>query len=191
MKTKHFFLFSLLMLLFSQLAVYGGTYHGKGQNRGYQGQINNDHIRALDANGNGVFDEGEVDPNREYSAGPCECYCPVTTFKPEYYCTTRCVEEPYCVQKKCTRYVPKYYTKQFCRYVPQYYTKQYCKQVPECYYVTETKTRQKQIKEQHCRYVPCTTVKRTCLDVCPLPEAPACPPVCEPVRAPVGCSTCR
>lgn len=203
MKTK-LFLFSILMLFVTTLSVEARPYIGRdrGFNRGdynrgdievgvrgdyrggYRGDYQGDYrrlpgnnVQSLDVDGNGQYDEGEVDPNCEYQAGPCTCYCPVTTFKPQPYCTTRCVDEPYCVQRKCTRYVPQYYTKQFCRYVPQYYTKQFCRQVPECYYVPETKYRKKYIKEDHCRYIPCTTIKKTCIDVCPQ----SCPQPAAPV----------
>lgn len=110
-----------------------------------------------------VYEEGECNPDAVYQ-GPCTCYCPVTRFRAKPYCEKHCVQEPYCVQKKCTRYVPQYYTKEHCRYVPQYYTKTYCRQVPECYYVTETKYRTRVITEQKCRYEPYTTIEKKCID---------------------------
>lgn len=133
-------------------------------------------VKDLDTNCNGMYEEGEVNPCAEYRTGPCVCYCPVTKFRPKYYCEKRCVEEPYCVQKKCTRYVPQYYekkccryvpeyyTKTFCRKVPQYYTQTYCRQVPECYYVTETKYRKRYVSERKCRYEPYTTIEKCCVD---------------------------
>lgn len=121
-------------------------------------------IRELDKNGDGCYEEGEVNPCEEYQTGPCVCSCPVTRFKPQYYCEKKCVQEPYCVQKKCTRYVPEYYTKQFCRMVPQYYTKTFCKKVPECYYVSETKYRNRYIMEKKCKYVPYTVMETCCID---------------------------
>lgn len=123
-------------------------------------------LQSLDKNGNGQFDQGEVDPCKEYSAGPCTCYCPVTKFVPQYYQTCRCEYEPYCVQRKCYRDVPQYYTKTFCRkvWIPEYYTQTYCKNCKECYYVTDTKYRPRYCYDQHCRYVPCTYVKSCCAD---------------------------
>lgn len=126
-------------------------------------------IRDLDTNCDGCYDPCEVGPCDEYQTGPCVAYCPVTRFKPQYYCVNTYVDEPYCVQKKCTRYVPQYYTKQFCRYVPQYYNQTYCRKVPECYYVTENKCRKKCVQEQKCRYIPYTVCEKKvfdCMDDC-------------------------
>lgn len=139
-------------------------------------------VRDLDANCNGIYEEGEVNPCGEYRTGPCVCYCPVTKFKPKYYCEKRCIEEPYCVQKKCTRYVPQYYTKQCCRYVPQYYTKTYCRQVPECYYVTENKIRKRYVTERKCRYEPYTCIEKCCVDE-PVCGQGGCPSGSCPVPA--------
>src|SRR5271167_428894 len=83
-------------------------------------RVNN--VRDLDTNGNGIYEPGEVDPCKEYQSGPCVCYCPVTRFKTENYCVTRCVEEPYTVDRKCCRWVDQPYCVKKCRYVPQYYT---------------------------------------------------------------------
>jgi len=99
-------------------------------------------------------------------SGPCVCYCPMTAYKPVYYCEEKCVPETYTVQKKCCRYVPEYYTKEHCRYVPQYYTKTYCRQVPEYYCVDEEKCRTKTVKVDKCRYEPYCYVEKKCLD-CP------------------------
>lgn len=107
-------------------------------------------ISTLDRNGNGVYEPGEVDPNCEYQSGRCYCYCPTTRFVPQYYCTTRCVQEAYTVPKKCCRMVPEYYEKQHCRHVPQYYCKTYCKMEPKYYCQMVPKYYQK----QHCRYIP-------------------------------------
>lgn len=124
-------------------------------------------VRDLDTNCDGCYDPCEVNPCEEYQTGPCTVYCPVTRFKPQYYCEKKYVDEPYCVQKKCTRYVPQYYTKQYCRYVPQYYTKTYCRKVPECYYVTEEKCRKRCVTEEKCRYIPYCCVEKRCVD-CPI-----------------------
>lgn len=137
-----------------------------------QNNLFSDNIQDLDRNQNGLYDEGEVNPNCEYQSGPCICYCPVTTFRPRYYCTCNCVDEPYTVQRRCCRYVPQYYEKTCCRYVPQYYTQQYCCYVPEYYCVPETRCRKKYIREQHCCYEPCTYYKRTCV---PCPPTSGCP----------------
>ncbi|HEY4831027.1 MAG TPA: hypothetical protein VIH61_00485 [Waddliaceae bacterium] len=112
-------------------------------------------------NPDGSYEVGEVDPNCEYPAGPCVCECPYTRYKPEYYYTTRCVQEPYVCYKKCCRSVPQYYEVQKCRMVPEYYTVQCCRQVKENYCVPETKYCTKKIRDCHCRYVPCTYTKRT------------------------------
>lgn len=129
------------------------------------------HVEHLDANGNGIFEEGEVDPCQEYRCGPAKCTYPVTKFKKKNYCTKRCVKEPYTVRKKCTRYVPQYYTKKHYKYIPQYYTKTYCRQVPECYYTTETRYRTKVVSDEHCCYEPYTYCKTSCVD---LNECSAC-----------------
>lgn len=148
----------------------------------YAERINN--VRELDTNQNGIYEENEVNACGEYQCGPCICYCPVTRFKPKYYCVDRCEQEPYTVKKKCCRYVDQYYTKKHCRYVPQYYTKTYCRQVPEYYsqsycrkvpeyyYTCETKYRNKIVKEKKCRYEPYTCWEKRCID------------------APNGCPTC-
>jgi hypothetical protein len=135
-------------------------------------------LHHLDADGNGVFNEGEVDPCMEYRSGPVKCVCtyPVTKFRKKTYCTTRCVKEPYTVTKECTRYVPQYYTKTFCR------------KVPEKYCVNETRYRTRTIKEEHCRYEPYTFCKTECREC---PDMPVCPPVgaqggCGPEGCPVG-----
>lgn len=139
-------------------------------------------IQDLDTNHNGIYEPGEVDPCCEYQTGPCVCDCPYTKFKPCYYYTTRCVQEPYCVQKKCRRYVPQYYEVTKCRYVPQYYTVQCCRQVPEDYCVDETRYCTKQVKDCHCKYVPYTYHKQCCYwpDQC----QQQCQPGCQ-----AGCST--
>lgn len=136
-------------------------------------------ISSLDRNGNGIYEPGEVDPCKEYQSGPCYCYCPTTRFKPEYYCTTRCVQEPYTVPKRCCRMVPKYYEQECCRMVPQKYTQTYCKYVPEYYCVNETKYRTRQVRDTHCRYQPYTYVKKTCCPApnnCAQPQADCCVP---------------
>lgn len=147
-------------------------------------------VREMNIDPNGVYQEGEVDPNACYQSGPCVCYCPVTRFRPEYYCETKCVEEPYTVEKKCCRYVdqnytkkccryvdqpyekqccrmvPEYYTKTCCRMVPEYYEKQYCRNVPEYYTKTCSRKVPEYYEEQYCRKVPeyyttCETHYRT------------------------------
>ncbi len=110
-------------------------------------------IRQLDTNGNGIYEEGEVDPCTEYRCGPVRCTYPVTKFKRRTYCTKRCVKEPYTVRKKCVRYRP------------EYYTKTYCKKVPECYYTCETRYRTRVVNDEHCCYEPYTYCKTACLDM--------------------------
>jgi hypothetical protein len=131
---------------------------------------------------------GQVDPNCEYPSGPCVCECPYTRYTPQYYCTTRCYQEPYTVQKKCTRMVPQYYEVTKCRYVPQYYTVQCCRQVPENYCVEEVKYCTKQTKDWHVRYIPYTYTKRTCCDLNQCQQQPsgnACGPQgCGPQGCP-------
>jgi len=136
-------------------------------------------VRELDANHDGVYNEGEVDPCASYQCGPCVCYCPVTRFTKQNYCETQCVQEPYTCQKKCCRYVDKYYSKKCCRMVPQYYEKKCCRQVPEYYDKTccrmisvpqyYTKRCCRQVPEYYsvtcCRQVPeyyCTQECRKC-----------------------------
>ena len=113
-------------------------------------------------NPDGSYAVGEIDPNCEYPSGPCICECPYTKYKPEYYYTTRCVQEPYCTYKKCCRSVPQYYEVKKCRMVPEYYTVQCCRHVKEYYCVPETKCCTRYVRDCHCRYVPCTYTKRTC-----------------------------
>jgi hypothetical protein len=113
-------------------------------------------------NADGSYAPGEVDPSCEYPSGPCVCECPYTRYKPEYYYTTRCVQEPYCVYKKCCRSVPQYYEVKKCRMVPEYYSVQCCRHVKEYYCVPETKYCTRKIRDCHCRYIPCTYTKRTC-----------------------------
>jgi len=120
-----------------------------------------------DTNGNGQIDEGQAGPPKEYVSGPCDVYCPVTKFKEECYYTTTCVDEPYTVRTKYTRYVPTTFTKRCCRMVPEYYDKEYCKKVPEHYYVEEQKCRQKRVREKHVRYVPYTEIRHTCVQCAP------------------------
>lgn len=104
-------------------------------------------------------------------AAPCdsptgECYCMYVHYEPCYYCTPRCVEEQIPCQKKCWRYVPKYYEVERCRYVPQYYKETYCRQEPECYYVQDCKTCKKIVYDQQCQYVPQYYWKHTCGNPC-------------------------
>lgn len=127
------------------------------------------YVRNLDANDNGVYEEGEVDACQEYVCGPARCTYPVTRFKKCSYCTKRCVCDPYCVKKKCCRYVNQYYTKQHCRYVPQYYTKTYCRKVPQYYCVEQTRYRKRYITDTHCYYKPYRYCKTTCCDMNPCP----------------------
>lgn len=144
-----------------------------------------DDIRGK-ADENGYYQEGDIDPNCAYQSGPCVCYCPVTRFKPCYYCTNRYEKEYYPCYKNCYRYVPQYYQKQCCRYVPQYYCQTCCRYVKECYKVCEQKCRTKCCKDWHCRYVPYTCVEKRCMDNCPTPAC--CPaPTCCP--APACCPT--
>lgn len=127
-------------------------------------RVNN--VRDLDTNCNGIYETGEVNPCVEYQSGPCVAYCPVTRFKPKYYCEKKCIQEPYTVKKKCCRYVPQYFTKQYCRYVPEYYTRTFCRQVPEYYCVNETRYRTRYVTEQKCCYLPYTCVEKRCYE-CP------------------------
>jgi len=115
-------------------------------------RLANKYNQTLDGNGVGQVDGCKIDPCKEYASGPCKCYCPMTKYVPQYYKTCRCEWEPYCVQKKCYRTVP------------EYYTKTYCKPRKECYYVSETKYRPKYCYDQHCKYVPCTYVKCCSVD---------------------------
>lgn len=131
-----------------------------------------DRISDLDLNRNRVYEQGEVDDCTEYRTGPCVCYCPCTKFKRCDYTTTRCVQEPYCVQKRCCRYVPCYYPVQRCRYVPQYYCEQCCKYVPQYYCVPETRYRTRTICEPHCYYQPCCYTRKMCCE-CPSGGCPA------------------
>lgn len=125
----------------------------------------NSNIQYLDANGNGVFEEGEVDPCREYRCGPARCTYPVTRFKKRTYCTKRCVQEPYTVRKKCVRYRP------------EYYTKTYCKKVPECYYTCETRYRTRYVNDEHCCYEPYTYCRTECVNLndCATCDQGGCP----------------
>lgn len=123
-------------------------------------------VRHLDANGNGIYEEGEVDPCKEYRSGPARCTYPVTKFRKKTYCTKRCVKEPYTVRKKCVRYKNEYYTKTYCR------------KVPETYYTCETRYRNKWVTDQHCCYEPYTVCKTECVDL----------PNCDPC-AKGGCSS--
>lgn len=139
--------------------LFGGLDAGLlGKNKNNNNSYNNNSGR--------VYQEGEVDPNSSFVSGPCVCYCPVTRYKPEYYCETHCVQEPYECKKRCCRYRTETYTKQHCRYVPQYYTKTYCRQVPEYYDECETKYRTKHVKEKKCCYKPYTCIEKRCCD-CP------------------------
>lgn len=160
-----------------------GSYEN-GQRPGERYVRTND-IRSMDPDGDGYYQEGDIDPNCAYQSGPCVCYCPVTRFKPQHYCTTRCEKEPYTVTKKCTRCVPEYYQKTCCRMVPQYYCVTKCRYKTECYDECKTCYRNKYCKDWHCRYVPYTCIEKRCID-CPAPtQSPCCPaPVC-PV-----CPTC-
>ena len=151
-------------------------------------------IRSLDTNNNGIYEEGEVDPNAAYQTGPCVYYCPVTRFREKKYCVKRYVQEPYTVQKKCCRMVKKYHTKRCCRYVPkyenvyyckrickkvpEYYDQTYCVEEPEYYCVPETKYRTRCVTEDKCCYEPYTCVEKRCVP---------CPPACPPVES---CPTC-
>ncbi|CCB90606.1 putative uncharacterized protein [Waddlia chondrophila 2032/99] len=119
------------------------------------------YVRHLDANGNGIYEEGEVDPCREYRSGPMRCTYPVTKFKKKTYCTKRCVKEPYTVRKKCVRYKPEYYTKTYCR------------QVPETYYTCETRYRDRWVTDERCCYEPYTYYKTECINNPPADEG--CP----------------
>lgn len=110
-------------------------------------------VRHLDTNGNGIYEEGEVDPCREYRCGPARCTYPVTKFKKKTYCTKRCVKEPYTVRKKCVRYKNEYYTKTYCR------------KVPETYYTCETRYRNRWVTDEHCCYEPYTVCKTECVDL--------------------------
>lgn len=121
-------------------------------------------ISELDKNGNGIFEPGEVDECTEVQCGPCTVYCPVTRFKREDYCETKCVDEPYTVSKKCCRYVDQPYTVKKCRMVPEYYTKTFekkcCRQVPEYYTVRKCRmvpqyyevTKCRMVPEEYCKY---------------------------------------
>ncbi len=148
-------------------------------------------IRELDTNGDGQYDANDnFDPCATYQTGPAVCYVPVTRFCPQQYCTQRCVQEPYTVEKQNCRYVPEYYKKQYCRYVPQYYEKTHCRYVPQTYTTCETKYRNKMVTDTHVRYVPKCTVEKRCCDV-PCPPQPACPPACPPqVACPPACPAC-
>lgn len=127
----------------------------------------------------------EVNPGCEYQTGPCVMECPYTYFKPVYYYTSRCVQEPYLVNRKCIRYVPRYFDVPRCRYVAQYYCEKQCRYEPECYCIQETKYRPRQISDLQCRYIPCTYVKRTCQ---PCPQPCPCPPPCpSPCPCPQSC----
>lgn len=171
MKNKCLFIASLFLGVFSSVALSGDVCYN---------------VQDLDRNHDGVYEPGEVNPGQEYQTGPCVSYCPVTTFRPEYYTTTRCVPEAYTVPKQCCRYIPKYSQKTFCKMVPQYYTQQYCTYCPDYYCVPEVRYRQKTVCDTHCRYVPCSYVKRTCGSV----EAPACNP-CAPECAPACAPACN
>lgn len=131
-------------------------------------------IRDLDTNNNGIYEACEVDPCESYQCGPCVCYCPVTRFRPCEYCETRTVKEPYTCQKRCCRYVKKYFDKTFCKYVPEYYTQKYCVEVPEYYCVDETKYRCRQVKDKKCKYIPYTCWEKKCCD-CNDVAQPSCP----------------
>lgn len=146
-------------------------------------------INSLDVNKNGNYEGAQA--NVEYQTGSCVCYCKVTKFEPEEYCVTHCVKEPYCVERKCTRKVPEYYTKTFCRYVPEYYQKTYCRYRTECYSVPETKYRNRTVVEKKCRMIPKCYVKRVCMnaDVCQ-PACPAPKAACAEPKAPCGSDSC-
>ena len=149
-------------------------------------------ISRLDANGNGIYEQGEVDPNCAYPSGPCTVYCPVTKFKEKKYCVKHCVQEPYTVRKKQCRQVPQYYTKKFCKYVPQYYEKTFCRMCPEYYYTCETKYRNKYVTEDKCCYEPYQCVETRTIDNCVACPQPACPtPACPAPACPApACPTC-
>lgn len=95
-----------------------------------------------------------------------ECYCMYVRYNPCYYCVPRCVEEQIPCQRKCWRYVPRYYEVERCRYVPQYYKETYCRQEPECYYVQDCKTCKKIVYDQCCDYTPEYYWKHTCGNPC-------------------------
>lgn len=108
---------------------------------------------------------GNVNPCAEYKGcGPCTCWCPMVRYVPQYYCTQRCEQEPYTVQKQMCRYVPQYYETKHCKYKTEKYCTQHCRQVPEYYTVQECKYRPKYVKEQHVRYIPCTYYKKVCTE---------------------------
>lgn len=130
-------------------------------------------LRHLDVNGNGNYEGAQ--PNVEYKTGQCVCYCKVTKFEPQEYCTTRCVQEPYTVDRKCCRKVPEYYTKTHCRYVPEYYTTSHCRYRNEYYCVPETKYKTRTIVDTHCRMVPRCYVKRCCVDADVCQPSGGCP----------------
>jgi len=182
MKKTPFVVFALILCTFFGQSLDAATQRARVRN-----------VRDVDTNKNGIYEQSEVNAcGGECQAGPCVCYCPVTRFKPKYYCVERCEQEPYTVKKKCTRYVNQYYTKKHCRYVPQYYTKTYCRKVPEyycktycrkvpeTYYTCETKYRNKVVKEKRCRYEPYTCWEKRCIDApdgcssCPQPRS-SCP----------------
>lgn len=114
-------------------------------------------------------DPCNVDPCKEYrGSGPSVCWCPQVRYIPQNYCTTRCVQEPYTVQKQCCRYVPENYELTHCRYRPEYYKTQHCRYKNEYYCVCETKCRPKCVTEKVCRYVPVTYYKKECKNQCDL-----------------------
>ncbi len=91
-----------------------------------------------------------------------ECWCLYCHYEPCYYTTKRCVEEQVPCQKKCCRYVDKYYEVQRCKYVPQYYTETLCRKEPEYYDVTEYKCCKKWVCDKQCKYVPKYYWKHIC-----------------------------
>jgi len=167
---KSLFMFFALILCSS----CGQTLYARGMNKGMNGMYGNGMYQAQEMSGDY---EGDAACPAPYQSGPCICYCPVTRFRPSYYCVNRSCQEPYTVQKKCCRYVPQYYTKQHCRMVPEYYTKTYCRQVPEYYCVPETRYRTRCWQERKCRYIPYTTIEKKCIDN-PDGGCPTCPTAC-------------
>lgn len=130
---------------------------------------------------------GGVSSTCEFQSGPCVCECPYTYYKPCYYYTTRCVQEPYPVCRTCCRYVPKQYQVTKCKYVPQYYNETFCKYEPEYYGIQETCYRPRQVCDLQCKYVPVTYVKKTCYS--PNQSQP-CSPTPSPSYGMCSLNTC-
>lgn len=121
--------------------------------------------------------EQAVGEAQEFACGTC--YCLYVKYEPCYSNCYRTVCEPQVRQKKCTRWVPKYFEKCCVKYVPQYYNQTCCKYEQECYYVDEAYQTQRRVCDRQCKWVPKYYYKKI--------ENPCQQPVCPPTTVETNC----